>query len=132
MAGGIPSRTGVPQRDARRRRRQTPVHARNSPVIEQVRVLKPDVVDPHYLAAMLSGSWNTRFLAVGPLQRAKIIDLEIPLMPMDDQQRLAAALAEVERLRTAADTIVESSDALSSSLLDAVRFNIDLSAGVEN
>ena len=81
---------------------------------------------------MLSGSWNTRFLAVGPLQRAKIIDLEIPLMPMDDQQRLAAALAEVERLRTAADTIVESSDALSSSLLDAVRFNIDLPTGVEN
>lgn len=103
-----------------------------SPVIELIRVLKPDVVDPHYLAAMLSGSWNTRFLAGGPLQRAKIIDLEIPLMPMDDQQRLAAALAEVDRLRTAADTIVESSDALSSSLLDAVRFNIDLPTGVEN
>lgn len=97
-----------------------------SPAIELVRVLKPDVVDPHYLAAMLSGSWNTRFLAGGTIQRAKITDLEIPLMPMDDQQRLAAALDKVERLRKAADTIVESSDTLSSSLLDTVRFNIKI------
>jgi hypothetical protein len=75
---------------------------------------------------MLSGSWNTRFLAGGAIQRAKIIDLEIPLMPMDDQQRLASALAEVARLRNAAETITEASETLATNLMDAVRFNINL------
>ncbi|WP_216695300.1 N-6 DNA methylase [Dietzia psychralcaliphila] len=97
-----------------------------APVIEQVRVLKPDVVDPHYLAAMLSGSWNTRFLVGTTIQRAKLTDLEIPLVPMEDQKRLVAALTEVERLREAAETITEASETLSSSLTDAVRFNITL------
>lgn len=97
-----------------------------APVIEQIRVLKPDVVDPHYLAAMLSGSWNSRFLVGTTIQRAKLTDLEIPLAPMDDQKRLVAALTEVERLRTAAQTITEASETLASSLMDAVRFNITL------
>lgn len=97
-----------------------------APVIEQVRVLKPDVVDPHYLAAMLSGSWNTRFLVGTTIQRAKLTDLEVPLAPMDDQKRLVAALTEVQRLRTAAQTITEASETLASSLMDAVRFNITL------
>lgn len=97
-----------------------------APVIEQVRVLKPDVVDPHYLAAMLSGSWNTRFLAGTTIQRAKITDLEVPLASMDDQKRLVSALAEVARLRNAAETITEASETLASSLRDAVRFNINL------
>ncbi|MFI8592322.1 N-6 DNA methylase [Dietzia maris] len=97
-----------------------------APVIEQVRVLKPDVVDPHYLAAMLSGSWNTRFLVGTTIQRAKLTDLEVPLAPMGDQERLVAALAEVERLRTAAQTITAASETLASSLIDAVRFNITL------
>ncbi|OAK53006.1 N-6 DNA methylase [Rhodococcoides kyotonense] len=97
-----------------------------SPVVDRIRVLKPDVVDPHYLAAMLSGSWNRRFLVGTTIQRAKLTDLEIPLVPMDDQKRLIAALAEVERLRDAAETITAASENLSSSLLDAVRFNIEL------
>ncbi|MGN7157765.1 N-6 DNA methylase [Dietzia cercidiphylli] len=101
-----------------------------APVVEQVRVLKPDVVDPHYLAAMLSGSWNRRFLVGTTIQRAKLTDLEVPLAPMDDQKRLVAALAQVEGLRNAAETITEASETLSSSLLDAVRFNIALDASL--
>ena len=101
-----------------------------SPVVDRIRVLKPDVVDPHYLAAMLSGSWNRRFLVGTTIQRAKLTDLEIPLVPMDDQKRLIAALAEVERLRDAAETITAASENLSSSLLDAVRFNIELDASL--
>ncbi|MFL0580824.1 N-6 DNA methylase [Dietzia sp. 179-F 9C3 NHS] len=97
-----------------------------SPVVDRIRVLKPDVVDPHYLAAMLSGSWNTRFLVGSTIQRAKLIDLEVPLVPMDDQKRLVAALAEIEQLRTAADTITTASQNLASNLMDAVRFNITL------
>lgn len=97
-----------------------------SPVVEQVRVLKPEVLYPHYLAAMLSGSWNARFLVGTTIQRAKLSDLEIPLVPLDDQKRLVAALNEVDRLRKSAQTIAESSDSLSSSLLDTVRFNIAL------
>ena len=97
-----------------------------APVIEQVRVLKPDVVDPHYLAAMLSGSWNTRFLVGTTIQRAKLTDLEVPLVPMEDQERLVAALADVGRLREAAETITEAGETLAASLLDAVRFNITL------
>lgn len=97
-----------------------------APVIDQVRVLKPDVVDPHYLAAMLSGSWNTRFLVGTTIQRAKLTDLEVPLVPMDDQKRLVAALAQVERIRTAAETITKASETLASSLMDAVRFNMNL------
>lgn len=101
-----------------------------SPVIEQVRVLKPDVVDPHYLAAMLSGSWNTRFLVGTTIQRAKLTDLEVPLVPMDDQKRLVNALVEVERLRAAAEAVTEASETLSTSLTDAVRFNITLNPTV--
>lgn len=101
-----------------------------APVIEQVRVLKPDVVDPHYLAAMLSGSWNTRFLVGTTIQRAKLTDLEVPLVPMDDQKHLVTALAEVEGLRNAAETIAEASETLSANLTDAVRFNIALDASL--
>lgn len=102
-----------------------------SPAIEQVRVLKPDVLDPHYLAAVISGTWNTRFLLGTTIQRAKLTDLEIPLVPINDQKCLVAALTEVERLRHAAQTIAASSEALSSNLLDAVRFNIALDSTTE-
>lgn len=101
-----------------------------APVIEQVRVLKPDVVDPHYLAVMLCGSWNTRFLVGTTIQRAKLTDLEIPLVPIEDQKRLTAALAQVEGLRNAAETITGASETLSASLMDAVRFNITLDTTV--
>ncbi|MET3860471.1 hypothetical protein ABIE38_001393 [Dietzia sp. 2505] len=102
-----------------------------SPVVEQIRVLKPEVVDPHYLAAVISGTWNTRFLVGTTIQRAKLTDLEIPLVPMDDQQRLVAALTEVEHLRHTAQTIAEAGEALSASLLDAVRLNITLDAALK-
>lgn len=99
-----------------------------TPAIDRIRVLKPAVVDAHYLAAMLRGSWNDRFLVGTTIQRAKLSELEIPLIPMDDQQRVVAALNEVERLKQAAAAITEAGEALSSNLLEAVRFNITLDA----
>ncbi|GAC84450.1 hypothetical protein GP2_022_00660 [Gordonia paraffinivorans NBRC 108238] len=97
-----------------------------SPVVEHLRVRKPEVVDPHYLAAMLGGSWNTRFLAGTTIQRARLTELEVPLVPIDDQRRIVAALNDVDRVREAAQAIVESSKTVSSSLLDAVRFSVFL------
>lgn len=96
------------------------------PAIDRLRVLKPDVVDARYLAAILRGSWNDRFLVGTTVRRAKLSELEVPLVPLGDQQQVVTALDEMERLKKAAAAISEAGEALSSSLLDAVRFNITL------
>ncbi|QGU05909.1 N-6 DNA methylase [Corynebacterium comes] len=70
-----------------------------------LRVANPETLDPHYLALMVNGSWNSRFNTGTTIPRNAIKDFEVPVVSLDQQQELAQqaevfqeATAELARL----------------------------------
>jgi hypothetical protein len=82
--------------------------------------------DPHYVAECLAGSWNQRFETGSPTPHANVRDLEIPLLPIDDQRRLVDAVSQARRLGAAGRRVAAASDELVTAQLDAVRFDVRL------
>lgn len=101
------------------------------PSVEGLRVLKPEVISPDFLAAMIAGRWNRRFLRGAAIQRAKLGELEVPLIPGDRQAKVVGFLRAAEGAQAHArklDVALEESKGL---LLEAVRFGVDLCASRE-
>jgi type I restriction enzyme S subunit len=90
---------------------------------------KPPQLDPQYLAAWLLQQWQlkvfenicNRWIGQSAVKDDKLLALEIPLPPLDEQKRIAAILkdqmAAVERARAAAEAQLEAAKALPSAYI---------------
>jgi hypothetical protein len=89
--------------------------------------LRPDQrIDPHYVAECLRGSWNRQVETSADTPAGGIRKLEIPLIPLGDQERLVAAVVQARRLAAAGRRITAAADELAAVRLDAIRFGVDL------
>jgi hypothetical protein len=79
--------------------------------------------DPLYVARCLCGSWNERFKRGATIQRVDLRELEIPMVPLPEQERLVKALHEVEQLARQAAEVAEAAATAASAVLDAVRYD---------
>ena len=79
--------------------------------------------DPLYIARCLCGTWNERFKKGATIQRVDLRELEIPLIPLPEQERLVKALREVEQLAREAAAVAEAAAAAAAAVLDAVRYD---------
>lgn len=90
----------------------------------------PDRLDPEYVAHCLAGDWNTRFLRGTGAPRADIKDLEIPVVPLAEQEAIVAALDQARGLETRAQHVADAANSVAAALLSAVRFTAPLHASV--
>src|SRR5262249_49333910 len=80
------------------------------------------VCDTSFVAYSLMGRWNERHLAgTAPGRRADVRALEIPLVPIAEQRRIAALLESVHTIRRQAESIAEAAQNVAGDLLDCVR-----------
>jgi type I restriction-modification system DNA methylase subunit len=94
--------------------------------VHRLRILDHNVLFDHYLALALTGSWNARFQAGSTIQRAAIRDLEIPLIPIQDQRNTTVAVDFMKHLSETGTTLARQADIVSGALLDAIRYNVHL------
>jgi type I restriction enzyme S subunit len=97
----------------------------------RLRVLA-EQLDPQYFAAWLLQQWQlkafesicNRWIGQSAVKNDKLLALEIPLPPVEEQKRIAAILNErmgaVERARAAAEAQLEAAKALLAAYLRAV------------
>lgn len=78
---------------------------------------------PSFVAHCLGGSWNERFNKGSTIQRVDLRDLEIPMLPLWEQEQLANAVREVEQLARHAQAVAEAATSAAAAILDAVRYN---------
>jgi predicted DNA-binding transcriptional regulator AlpA len=94
--------------------------------VQRVRVSQPDQILPEYLAAALVGTWNERFQTGHTVPKADLKSLEIPVLPLADQQRLVTAITALREPGAGAVTLQAAAETAAKTLLEAVRFNVDL------
>lgn len=94
--------------------------------VHRLRILNPDVLTPHYLALMLSGNWNARFQVGSTIQRAAVRDLEIPLVPRDEQSKVELAIRSLDQLHEATAALERQIGDVRTTYLDAVYYNVPL------
>lgn len=94
--------------------------------VDRLRILDPESISSEYLAAVLTGPWNSRLQAGTTIQRAPIRDLEVPLIPASDQRKLTHALGTVETLRELSQQLETHTHETQRSILDALRYNVRL------
>lgn len=87
------------------------------------------VLEPAFLAAWLQAQWYERYFALichrwigqSAVQRERLLEIDVPLAPINEQRRLAGALrcqsAAIERARAAAAAQLAGVDALPAALL---------------
>ncbi|GGC74225.1 type II restriction endonuclease subunit M [Hoyosella rhizosphaerae] len=92
------------------------------PNVYRIRVNDTRQCNPEYLAACLTGSWNTRFATGGAAQRISIRDLEIPLVMIDEQHRVAATVRQTQQLAQKAAAVAQAASDVSSAILDMARY----------
>jgi type I restriction enzyme S subunit len=92
----------------------------------------PEQLDSQYVAAWLLQQWQlrvfekicNRWIGQSAVKSDKLLALEIPLPPVEEQKRIAAILKEqiaaVERARAAAEAELEAAEALPAAYLRAV------------
>ncbi len=94
--------------------------------VSEMRILNQNIVSAGYLALMLTGAWNNRFQAGTTVPRSLIKDLEVPLVPMADQDTISVGGFILDTVRRTAYQLAEEASAVSTALLDAVRFDAPL------
>lgn len=88
--------------------------------IYRLRVLT-DQLDPAYLAAVLPGGWNERFFTGSTIRRARIQDLEVPILSRHEQVEFVDALGGIEDLRQRATELASRATELHVTMLDVLR-----------
>lgn len=96
------------------------------PGVYRLRVREDHVLLPDYLASILGGSWNAKFIGGTTMQRANIKDLEVPLLPLDAQRQVTEVLEQIRLARKAGDVVRTALTNYEDSLRDAIRFDVDL------
>ena len=97
-----------------------------APGIIQMRV-DQNQFKPGYVAACLSASWNQRPEFGSPSRQVNPRELEIPLLPIDQQRELVETLDRAQCLASAGQRIALASQSLVDAQLDALRFDVRLS-----
>lgn len=96
------------------------------PGVHRIRVANAAHLGSHYLALVLAGSWNQRFLAGSSLPRADWRLLEVPLVPSKDQANVYLADVAAKLLQEEAEKLAEATATLRRTMLEALRHGIDL------
>lgn len=94
--------------------------------VTRVRVRDSSVLDPEYLATVLTGSWNDRFQGGSTIQRAHVRDLEVPLLAIDEQRGLQIGLSTLRELHKHATQLARGASTVASALSDSVRYGVPL------
>jgi predicted RNA methylase len=94
--------------------------------VECIRVGDTSAIASGYLAAVLAGSWNSRLQTGTTIQRVPVRELEIPLIPLEDQAVVERAQAEMERVRQLSEQMTGQAEQVQSAILDALRYNVTL------
>ncbi|MGC9221649.1 MAG: N-6 DNA methylase [Solirubrobacteraceae bacterium] len=94
--------------------------------VERLRITDPSLLTPAYLAAVLVGAWNARFQAGSTIQRAPIRDLEIPLLPRAEQDRVVEVQSSIESLARHSTDLKRQTSLLWRASLDSLRYGIPI------
>ena len=84
------------------------------------------VITPSYLATVITGSWNAHLQNGSTIQRAPIRDLEIPLIPENDQNKVVLVQEAVWRVREQSELLATYAGEAQRVVLDALRYNVTL------
>lgn len=101
-----------------------------TPNVEVLRPRDTSVLLPEYLAAMLEGAWNSRHQIGMSVPRSRVRDLEIPLIPLEEQQSVVQVLRDVAGIRQLAERLNDEARSLAGSIRDGVRHNVPLDVPV--
>ena len=82
--------------------------------------------NPGYIAACVTAGWNQRYEAGFYTPHANIRDLEIPVIPLADQERVVRNVEQARSVADAAKLASLAATELAETLLESVRFNVDL------
>lgn len=94
--------------------------------VDRLRIADQSIITPSYLASVLTGSWNARFQIGATIQRARVRDLEVPLIPVSDQQKINVAQQAVSNLRAQSEDLNKQASVVQNAMLDALRYNVTL------
>lgn len=93
----------------------------------RLRTTNLEVVLPNYLAIGLTGSWNMRLMAGSTILRAPVRELEIPLLPIGEQDALVQAIVSVQHIQEQANRLDLGTGQMREARRDSIRFGITLS-----
>lgn len=82
--------------------------------------VRPEHIDPQYLAACLQSEWNTRFSVGSAMPRAHIKDLEIPMLPLAEQRVVADLLGQVAAAARAGAEATRLSGHIGAQIIDGI------------
>jgi type I restriction-modification system DNA methylase subunit/predicted DNA-binding transcriptional regulator AlpA len=90
-----------------------------SPSFQLLR-LKSDVVRPYFLAEFLVTISNKRQAKGAAIQRIRLQDMKLPLLPQDEQDRVLERIAEIRSLQTAAQAVLQAASNTRDDLVEAI------------
>lgn len=78
------------------------------------------VVRPEYLAEFLASNGNRKLPVGATIQRIRVQDLKIPLLPLKEQDRALERIAEIRQLQEAARAILQAADTTREALVEGI------------
>ncbi|MBO0866730.1 MAG: hypothetical protein J2P16_16850, partial [Mycobacterium sp.] len=82
--------------------------------------------EPHYFAECLAASWNQQVETGSAISHGSLRDVDIPLIPLDEQVQLMNDVNRARQVSAAAKRVSSASEALATVRLEAIRFNVEL------
>ena len=87
-----------------------------------LRLEEPSRFDPEYVAQCLAARWNERHQKGGTIKHAKPGDLEIPLLPLDNQAEWIWSFRELRKFAQVGRDIVQTAESLVVDAQNTLRF----------
>ncbi|WP_144761823.1 N-6 DNA methylase [Curtobacterium sp. 9128] len=96
--------------------------------ISRIRIVDRTKLDPHYLADVLAGEWNSRFAAGTAIQRIPVREIEIPVPPLAQQRAIHTTIDKAREAKRLGKQASEAADSLTTAILNAVRHGASLTS----
>lgn len=92
--------------------------------VDVITINRPDLLNAEFLAAVISGLWNAADLSTGShaMARVRVGSLEVPLVALDVQERLADAIRTIRQTRRQAEILAELTTTIEANLLEMLRY----------
>lgn len=88
---------------------------------------KGETIDPEYLAEFLVSIQNRNQAQGVSIQRIRLADMVIRMIPREQQERLVGAISDLRAIQTAAQQVLTATDAACQHIIDAVtEGNVDI------